>query len=185
MPDRLLKDIKHRMEKAVEHVKHEMATIRTGRATPALVEDIKVDYYGTPTPLKQLATISVPDPRLIVIEPWDKTAIKEIEKAIQKSPLGLNPQNDGRVIKIPIPPLSEERRIELTKVVRKKAEEGRIAIRNLRREALEEYKKQEKEGTITEDDYYRMQKEVQHITEEYIKKVDEILEHKEKEILEE
>lgn len=184
MPAKMLADLEEKMKKSLEHTKHELAVIRTGRASSALVEDVKVDYYGVPTPLKQMASITVPDPRTIVVEPWDKGMLKAVEKAIQASGLGLNPSNDGRVVKVPLPPLSAERREELVKLARKKAEEGRVAIRNLRRDAVEECKRREKEGTLSEDESKKLQKEIQELTDRYIKKVDELLEHKEREIRE-
>lgn len=185
MPAKMLADLEEKMKRSLEHTRHELAVIRTGRANPALVEDVKVDYYGVPTPLKQMASITVPDPRTIVVEPWDKGMLKAVEKAIQASGLGLNPSNDGRAVKVPLPPLSAERREELVKLARKKAEEGRVAIRNLRRDAVEECKRREKEGTISEDESKKLQKEIQELTDRYIKKVDELLEHKEREIREE
>lgn len=180
----LSKDVKVRMEKAIEHLKGTLLGVRTGRAHPALVEEIKVDYYGTPTPLKQMGTITIPEPRQIVIIPWDKTAIKAIEKAILASPLGVTPQNDGEAIRITLPELTRERRLDLKKLVNKYAEEARVAIRNVRREMLEILKKQEKDGEISEDDLHKLQKELQDLTDEMIKKVDLVLAEKEKEIME-
>jgi len=184
MKDKLLKDVEVKMKKAIDVIKKDMASVRTGRAHPALLEDIKVDYYGTPVPINQLATISVPEARLIVIQPWDKSIIKEIEKAILRSPLGLTPQNDGSVIRVNIPPLTEERRAELIRLVRKKAEEGRIIIRNIRRDVLEELKEKKESGELPEDDYYRISKELQELTDKYIEQVEEILKLKEQEIME-
>lgn len=184
MLDDLYKSLKTKMEKSVAKLEKELAGIRTGRASAALLEDIRVTYYGTPTPLKQIATISVPEARLITIQPWDKSIIKDIEKAITRSDLGLSPSSDGNVIRISFPPLTEERRKELVKVVKKIGEECKIAIRNIRREGNEEVKEMEKEKLISEDEGKRALKEVQKITDDYIKKVDEILSIKEKEILE-
>ena len=184
MPKKEMQNLKERMVKAVEHLKKECLGVRTGRAHPALVEDIKVDYYGTMTPLKQMGTVSVPESRQIVISPWDKTSLKAIEKAIMASSLGITPQSDGENIRINLPELTGERRIELSKVVKKYAEDARVAVRNVRREGNEIYKKMEKESTITEDDLHLYQKEIQELTDEWIKNVDEVLEKKEKEILE-
>lgn len=165
-------------------MKRELLTLRAGRASPALVEGLEVDYYGTMTPLNQLAGITVPEPRLIVIQPWDKGAIKEVEKAILKSDLGLTPNNDGNLIRLAIPQLTEERRLELVKFVRKKGEEGRIAIRNLRREANEKLKAAQKDGQLSEDQFYTSQEKTQEMTDDYIKMIDGLLEEKEKEIME-
>lgn len=173
-----------RMDGAVEALRREFGSIRTGRASLALLDGIMVDYYGTPTPLGQLASLSVPEPRQIAIQPWEQRIIPEIEKAILKSDLGLTPTNDGRIIRINIPPLTEERRKQLVKVVRKRAEEARVAIRNIRRDSNEELKRLEKERHISEDEVKRSQDEIQKLTDSYITKVDEILDHKEKEIME-
>ncbi|MCD6363901.1 MAG: ribosome recycling factor [Synergistetes bacterium] len=184
MREKVLREMESRMKKAIEIIKRDMASVRTGRAHPAILEDIKVDYYGTPVPINQIATISAPEARLLVIQPWDKSALKEIEKAILRSPLGLTPQNDGNVIRVSIPPLTEERRKELIRLVRKKAEEGRITIRNIRRDVMEDLKEKKEDGDIPEDDYFRLSKEVQEITDKYIEKVEEILKLKEEEIME-
>jgi ribosome recycling factor len=180
----LIKDLKTRSEKTLEHLKGTLQGIRTGRAHPALVEDIKVDYFGTLTPIKNMGTVSVPEARQIVITPWDKSAMKAIEKAIQSSPLGINPQNDGECIRLNMPELTQARRVELSKIVSKTAEEARVAIRNIRRDAVEGLKKMEKEGKITEDDLKKYQKEAQDLTDSFIKKVDEMQAEKEKEIME-
>ncbi|MEW6448508.1 MAG: ribosome recycling factor [Bacillota bacterium] len=172
------------MKKAVEHLRKDLSTVRTGRATPALLDRITVDYYGTPTPVNQLATINVPEPRLLVIQPWDKSAISDIERAIMKSDLGINPVNDGSVIRLVLPQLTQERRQELVKLVRKKAEEGRVAIRNIRRDVNDELKARQKEGGFSEDELKRMQGEVQKLTDKYIKETDNVLAAKEKEIME-
>jgi ribosome recycling factor len=183
-----IKDILHEteqnMKKALEAMQREFQEVRTGRANPALVEGIRVDYYGTPTPLKQLATISVPDPRLITIQPWDPSVLPEIEKTIIKADMGVMPSNDGKVIRVSFPQLSEERRQELAKLVKKMAEEGRVSIRTVRRDAIEAARRMEKEGVITEDDRFRAQDEIQKLTDRYIEKVDKILEEKEKELME-
>ena len=173
-----------RMAGAVEALKKEFASIRTGRATLALLDGITVDYYGTPTPIQQVSSLSVPESRQIAIQPWEKNLIPLIEKAIMKSDLGLTPSNDGKVIRIGIPVLTEERRKQLVKVVRKRAEEARVAIRNIRRDANDELKKLEKEAHVSEDEVKKEQEEIQKLTDAFVKKVDEILEHKEKEIME-
>ena len=178
----LTEETKKRMLKSVESTKKEFQNIRTGRASIALVEGISVNYYNTPTPIKNLGTISTPDARTIQIQPWDATAIAEIEKAIMKSDLGLTPINDGKVLRIQIPGLTDERRGELTKIVRKAAEEGRVSIRNTRHEAIEQIKKLEKAKTVPEDLSHGAQKEIQKITDQAIAQVDEALTHKEKEI---
>jgi len=180
----ILHNTEEKMKKALDSVMREFSEIRTGRASPALVEGLHIDYYGTPTPLKQLASISAPDVHLIVIQPWDVTAIVEIEKAIMKSNLGINPSNDGKLIRLSIPPLSKERRQELVKVVHKMAEEGRVSLRTIRREAKEALEKLEKDKVIAEDDKFRGIDELQKIIDKYIAKVDELLKSKEKEILE-
>jgi ribosome recycling factor len=185
MPKNEVQNLKERMVKAAEHLKKECLGVRTGRAHPALVEDIKVDYYGTMTPLKQMGSVTVPESRQILISPWDKTSIKAIEKAIMASSLGVTPQSDGENIRINLPELTGERRVELTKLVKKYAEDARVAVRNVRREGNEIFKKMEKDSEITEDDLHLYQKEIQDLTDEWIKNVDEILEKKEKEILEE
>ena len=183
MPQNLIKDLMTRSEKTLEFLKGTLQGIRTGRAHPALVEDIKVDYFGTATPIKNMGTVSVPEARQIMINPWDKTAIKAIEKALQASPLGINPQNDGETIRLNLPELTQERRLELTKVVNKMAEEARISIRNVHRDVIESLKKMEKDSDITEDDLKKYQKETQDHTDAFIKKVDVILADKEKEIM--
>lgn len=182
--DEIYLEFEEKVQKTVEALQREFATLRAGRATPALVEDLEVDYYGTPTPLYQLAGISAPEARLIVIQPWDKNSVKDIEKAILKSDLGLNPNNDGNVIRLTIPELTEERRKELSKFIRKKAEESRVAVRNLRREFNDRIKKMEKDGDISEDLSFGAQEEIQKITDNYISEIDKTLEAKEKEIME-
>lgn len=157
--------------------------MRAGRATPALLDKIMVNYYGTPTPVNQLANISVPEARLLVIQPWDKTALPEIEKAILKSDLGINPASDGVVIRLAVPQLTRERRVELMKVIKKKAEEGRVAIRNIRRDTNDQLKSQQKEGNISEDELKRKQEDVQKMTDRMIKDIDNLLANKEQEIM--
>jgi ribosome recycling factor len=180
----ILHSTEEKMKKALESVTREFSEIRTGRASPSLVEGLHVDYYGTPTLLKQLATISAPDVHLIVIQPWDITAIAEIEKAIMKSNLGITPSNDGKLIRLSIPPFSKERRQELAKVVHKMSEEGRVSLRTIRRDAKEHLERLEKDKAISEDDKFRGIDELQKLIDKYIAKVDELLKNKEKEILE-
>lgn len=184
MIDDLLKETEAHMKKAVEVLQGDLATIRTGRASPALVEKLKVNYYGTPTPLNQLAAISVPEPRLMIIRPYDPTSLSEMEKAILKSDLGLTPLNDGKVIRLPIPRLTEERREELVKVVGRRLEEARVAIRNCRRDGLRDLKEMEKEKLISEDEHYRAREDMQKLTDKYVEEVDEVGQAKEIEIKE-
>ena len=172
------------MEHAVEHLKRDLAGLRTGRASVALLDGVRVDYYGTMTPLNQMASLSIPESRLITIQPWDASVLKDIEKAILKSDLGLTPSNDGKIIRISIPPLTEERRKELVKVVNKMSEEHKIAVRNIRRDSNELLKGFKKDGDISEDDAFKAQDQVQKITDEYIKLIDDTYKEKEKEILE-
>lgn len=173
-----------KMEGAIEALKKDFSSIRTGRASLALLDGIMVDYYGTLTPLQQLASLSVPESRQIAIQPWEQRIIPDIEKAIMKSDLGLTPSNDGRLIRIAIPALTEERRKQLVKVVRKKAEEAKISIRNIRRDSNEELKKVEKEKHLSEDDVKKSLEEIQKMTDMYVEKVEEVLKHKENEIME-
>ncbi len=180
----LKKDADHRMKRAVENVQQEFAKVRTGRATPVLLDGVKVSYYGSMVPIAQAATVAVPEPRLIAIQPWDRNMIGEIEKAILKSDLGLTPSNDGTFVRIPIPPLSEERRKDLAKLVRKFAEEGKIAIRNVRRDVNDHLKKSQKDHEISEDELSVVLDETQEMTDKYVKEIDALLEHKETEILE-
>lgn len=180
----ILTDSETKMRKTVELLASEFVRIRTARANPALLDGIKVDYYGAATPLKQIASIGVPDPRSLVIQPWDKTALPAIEKAIQKSDLGLNPNVEANLVRIMIPPLTEERRKDLVKLVSRLTEESRVAVRNVRREAIDLLKKKEKEKEISEDDMHRGNKDVQDLTDKYIEKLDELFAKKEKEILE-
>ncbi|MBI4720694.1 MAG: ribosome recycling factor [Chitinivibrionia bacterium] len=179
-----MKRMNDSMEKTLDNLRHELSGIRTGKANPALLDSIKVNYYGQPVPLKQVANISVPDPRLITIQPWDKSIVSEVEKAILASDLGLNPQSDGTLIRLPIPPLTEERRRDLVKVTKRMAEDSKVALRNVRRDSNERIKKLEKEHTISEDEMHGKQDDVQRITDAFIKKVDEIVHVKEKEIME-
>jgi ribosome recycling factor len=180
----LFKDTSTRMERSIEAFRKELGKVRTGRASFSLLDGVKVDYYGTPTPLQQVGTLSVPESRLITVTPWDTKMIGPIEKAIQGSGLGLNPSNDGKMVRIPIPPLTEERRRELAKVVRKMGEDARVAVRNVRREAIEKLKDREKKKEISEDDVKRGQDRIQKETDACVKKIDDILKAKEQEILE-
>lgn len=180
----VFKDADERMKKSVEHVRHELARVRTGRATPALLDTVKLDYYGTQTPLNQVASISTPEARLLVIQPWEKRLIGDIEKAILQADLGLNPSNDGNVVRVPIPELSEERRQDLLKLVKKFCEDGRIAVRNVRREANDAIKKLEKAHEISEDNSHDAINEIQEKTNTHIKEIDDLYAVKEKEILE-
>ncbi len=184
MINEVIKTVQNDMEKAIEAMERDFSRMRTGRASLALLDGIRVDYYGSLSPLNQVASLSIPESRLITIKPWDKTVIGEIEKAIQRSDLGLTPTNDGQIIRIAIPPLSEERRKEIVKVVHKRAEEGKISIRNARREGNDMLRAMEKDGEISEDELHKAMKDVQKQTDEFIKKVDEGLGIKEKEIME-
>lgn len=180
----VITDAKTRMAKAIEATRHEFSSLRTGRASPALLEQIRVDYYGTPTPINQLATITVPEPRLLVVQPWDRKMVKDIERGILKSELGLVPSSDGTHVRVPIPSLTEERRKELVKIAHRHAEEGRVAIRNVRREAKEMIEKLEEDGDISEDDAKRGLDELQKLTDKYIADVEALLASKDKEIME-
>jgi len=180
----ILKATKERMMKAVEHLTAEFVKVRTGKASIGLLEGVKVDYYGTPTPLNQVGNLNTPDSHTITIQPWDKTVIPLIEKAILNANLGLNPSNDGTLIRIPIPPLNEERRKEIVKHVKKLSEEARVSVRNIRRDEIEKLKKTEKEEHISEDDRKHTETEIQKLTDSYIKDIDAVLQKKEKEIME-
>lgn len=184
MAQEVYKDAEERMEKAVAALKRDLSTLRAGRATPSLLDKIAVDYYGSTMPINQLANISVPEPRLLVIQPWDKKAVAEIERAIMKSDLGLTPSSDGAIIRLAIPQLTEERRKELVKVSKKKAEDGRVAVRNIRRDANDELKRMEKGGELTEDEMHKAQDDIQKLTDKYIEEVEKVLGAKEKEIME-
>lgn len=184
MPNSVINSMKEKMDKAVQAFSRNLATVRAGRANPSLLDSVFVDYYGASTPLNQLASVGAPEPRLLVITPYDKTALGDIEKAIQKADLGLTPSNDGNVIRISIPPLTEERRRELVKVVGKFAEESRVQIRNIRREANDQLKAMEKNAEITEDELRKLQDDVQKETDNFINKVDQLAKDKEKDIME-
>ncbi len=178
------KKVNDRMNGAIDALRKEFSGVRTGRASLALLDGIAIDYYGTMTPIQQLANLSVPESRQIVIQPWEQKIIPDVEKAIMKSDLGLTPMNDGKVIRINIPTLTEERRRQLVKVVKKRAEEGKVAVRNIRRDANDDLKKLEKEKHLSEDDAKKEHDEIQKLTDAFIRKIDEVLEHKEKEIME-
>lgn len=180
----VLSQIEAQMNKTIDKMKADFSTLRTGRASATILENIKVEYYGAFTPLNQVAAIAAPEPRMLEIRPWDKSVIQAIERAIQKSDLGLNPNNDGTVIRLQIPALTEERRKDLIKVMRKMAEEYRVAIRNERRDAVEQLKKSEKSGNLTEDDRKTGEQDIQKLTDSHVKKVDELLAAKERDILE-
>jgi ribosome recycling factor len=184
MVNKIIERVKEKMSKSVDYFRDELKAIRTGRASLSLFENIKIDYYGTQTLLNQLATLHTPDPHTISIQPWDPSVIKDIEKAILSSNLGFNPSNDGKLIRIPVPPLTEERRKELTKAVKKMAEETKVAVRNERRTGLEEMKKVEKSGEISEDESKRGTEKLQAITDEFIQKIDKLVEKKIEEIME-
>lgn len=182
MIDDLLTEANHKMDMAVDHVASEFATVRTGRANPQLLHRITVEYYGSPTPLQQLASIAVPEPRLLVVQPFDKSTVGDIERAIQQSDLGLNPTNDGSVIRIAFPPLTDERRQELIKVVRHMAEEGRVSVRNVRRHSKTDM--ESLHGEISDDDIHRGEDELQKLTDKFVERIDTLLGNKEEELLE-
>ncbi len=184
MKNKIIKETEDKMMKAVDVVRHELVKIRTGKATTALLDGIKVEYYGSLVPITQVANISVGDIHTLVVQPWDKSSVQSVEKAILASELGLNPINDGNVLRIPIPPLTEDRRKELAKLVKKFGEEGKIAIRNVRRDANEHLKKAEKQEHMPEDERKKAEQEVQKLTDKYIKSIDDLLVHKEEEIME-
>lgn len=180
----LLKHAEERMEHSIDHLKHDLGGFRTGRANPTLLERIQVDYYGTPTPLTQVANVSVPEARQLLIQPWDRSMLQTIEKAIQKSDLGINPQNDGQVIRLNLPPLTEERRKDLIKQVHKRVEEGRVAVRNVRRDVIEHLRQMQKNKQISEDDLKRFEHQVDKITHKYIELADKAQTAKEQELME-
>jgi ribosome recycling factor len=184
MTDELLVDARERMSKSVEAIRHEFGSVRTGRASPALLDRISVDYYGASTPLKQLATITAPEARLLTIQPYDKSSVKAIERAILESDVGLTPSNDGNLIRLSVPELTEERRKQLVKVVRHIAEEGRVAIRNVRRDVMQDLRELRDAGEAGKDDEHRAEVELQKVTDGRISELDEVLKHKEDEILE-
>ncbi len=177
-------EIEEKMNKRVEGFHSELKTIRAGRANASVLDKVAVEYYGTMTPIAQIGSVSTPEPRMLVIQPWDQSILGEIEKAINKSEIGIAPQNDGKVIRLNFPPLTEERRKELVKVVKKYSEEAKVQIRNARREAMDDYKKKQKAGEVTEDDLKTIEKDIQNLTDKFIKEVEDITASKEKEILE-
>ena len=184
MLDDILKSAEHKMDRAVEILNQDLQTVRTGRASPTLLDKITVDYYGSPTPINGVANISAPDPRMVVVQPWDRSMLGPIEKAIQKSDLGINPTNDGQVIRLVLPQLTQERRKELVKQVHQRAEEARVAVRNCRRDALEHMRKAEKDGGISQEDERRAQEKLQKLTDTFVKRVDEVSRNKETEVME-
>jgi ribosome recycling factor len=179
-----LKDADHKMKRAVEVTREEFTGIRTGRATPAILSRVTVDYYGTSTPMNQLASFSVPEPRLLVVQPYDRNAMAAMEKAIMQSDLGITPSNDGQVIRLAFPPLTEERRKDLIRMVHQRAEDGRVAVRNVRRHAKDELERLKKDGEISEDDLNRSEKELQKLTDRHVGEIDDLLTHKEQELME-
>jgi ribosome recycling factor len=182
-PEEVLADVERRMNRSVEALERELATLRTGRATPSLVENINVDYYGSPTPLKQIASISAPDARAIMIQPWDRQALRDIERSLMQSEMGFNPSNDGNVITVPIPPLNQERRQELVRLLKRKIEEGKVSVRNVRRDGLESLRKLERDKAISQDQNRRAQEQLQKVTDGHTKLIDETASAKEAEIL--
>jgi ribosome recycling factor len=180
----LLHDTEEKMKRAIESLRRDFGNVRAGRATPAMLERVTVDYYGTPTPVNQVANVSAPEPRMLIIQPWEKAMLAAIEKSILKSDLGLTPNNDGNTIRLNIPQLTQQRRTELVKTTKKMAEEAKVAVRNLRRDANDILKKLEKDKTISEDENKRAQEEMQKLTDKYVKEIDRTAEHKEKEIME-
>lgn len=184
MANAAYKDIEEKMNKAIHVLKEELSGLRAGRANPAILDRVSVDYYGVPTPINQLGSVSVPEARVIVIQPWDAKILRDIEKAIQKSDIGINPNNDGKVIRLIFPILTEERRKELTKSVKKFGEDSKVAIRAIRRDAIEHFKVQKKNSEITEDDLKDMEEDIQKMTDKFIAEIDKMVEHKDKEIME-
>ena len=182
-PEDVLKSVDNKMDRAIDALNRELTTLRTGRATPSLVENISVDYYGTPTPLNQIASISAPDARAIMVQPWDKQALREIEKSLIKSEMGFNPSNDGNMITVPIPALSQERRQELVRILKKKLEDGKVSVRNVRRDGLESLRKLEKDKLISQDENHRAQDQLQKTTDGHTKTIDQVGTAKESEIL--
>jgi ribosome recycling factor len=182
-PEKVLSDTNRRMDRSLESLKQDLSTLRTGRATPALVENLMVEYYGTSTPLKQIASISAPDPRAVLVQPWDKGSLQEIEKSIMKSEMGFNPSNDGNSITIPMPALNKERRQEMVRLLKKKIEDGKVAIRNVRRDGVDSLKKMEKDKTISQDQNRRAQEQLQKATDGHTKQADEVSVAKEAEIM--
>lgn len=182
-PEDVLSDVDYRMDRTLEAFRRDLGQLRTGRATPSLIENLAVDYYGSATPLKQIASISAPDARAILVQPWDKAALREIEKSLQRSEMGFNPSNDGAVITVPIPPLTNQRRQEMVKLLRRKAEEGKVSVRNVRRDGLETLRRLERDKAISQDQNRRAQEQLQKVTDGHTKQIDETASAKEAEIL--
>jgi ribosome recycling factor len=182
-PEGVLSDVSAKMDRAIDALNRELGTLRTGRATPSLIENVSVDYYGTPTPLNQIASITAPDARAIMVQPWDKQALQEIEKSLMKSDMGFNPSNDGNIITVPIPPLNQERRQELVRLLKKKLEDGKVSVRNVRRDGLESLRKMEKDKSISQDENRRAQDQLQKTTDGHTKQIDQVGTAKEAEIL--
>ena len=182
-PEDILDDVNHRMDRTIEAFRRDLGQLRTGRAAPALIEDLSIDYYGSATPLKQIASISAPDARAIMVQPWDKGAMREIERSLQRSEMGFNPSNDGNVITVPIPPLTNERRQEMVRLLRKKAEDGKVSLRNVRRDGQDTLRKMEREKDISQDENRRAQDQLQKVTDGHTKLIDETASAKEAEIL--
>jgi ribosome recycling factor len=182
-PESVLSEVDRKMDRAIDALRRELNTLRTGRATPALLENITIEYYGVPTPLKQIASISAPDARAILVQPWDKQSLREIEKSLMKSEMGFNPSNDGNIITVPVPPLTQERRQELVRLLKRKVEEGKVSIRNVRRDGLETLRKMEKDKLISQDQNRRSQERLQKATDAHIKTIDEVAVSKEAEIM--
>ena len=182
-PETVLAEVERKMNRAMEALDRELSSLRTGRATPSLIENVSVEYYGTPTPLKQIASISAPDARAIMVQPWDKQALRDIERSLMKSELGFNPSNDGNIITVPIPPLNQERRQELVRLLKRKIEEGKVSVRNVRRDGLESLRKMEREKAISQDQNRRSQDQLQKTTDSFIKNIDQVSTAKEAEIM--
>jgi ribosome recycling factor len=182
-PEEILDDVSDRMDRNIDAFKREIGQLRTGRATPSLIEDLSIDYYGSATPLKQIASISAPDARAIMVQPWDKGAMREIERSLQRSEMGFNPSNDGNVITVPIPPLTNERRQDMVKLLRKKVEDGKVSVRNVRRDGMETLRKMERDKAISQDENRRAQDQLQKVTDGHTKLIDETASAKEAEIL--
>ena len=182
-PEDVLTEVERKMNRAIEALERELATLRTGRATPSLIENVSVEYYGTPTPLKQIASISAPDARAIMVQPWDKQALRDIERSLMRSELGFNPSNDGNIITVPIPPLNQERRQELVRLLKRKIEDGKVSVRNVRRDGLESLRKLERDKVISQDQNRRSQDQLQKTTDAFIKNIDQVSTAKEAEIM--
>ena len=182
--DDVLQEAERKMGQSIEAMRRDISTLRTGRATPALIEDLSVDYYGTPTPLKQIAAISAPDARAIMVQPWDKQALRDIERSLTQSEMGFNPSNDGNVITVPIPPLTQERRQEMVRLLKRKAEDSKVAVRNVRRDGIDSLRKMERDKAISQDENRRSQDALQKTTDAHVKTIDEVASSKEEEIME-